>query len=470
MNSKQFLRRSVATAAVAGLAFSLAACGSSGSKPSGDASGGASKSAGSTSAALDPSTKVTISIDCQPPVTKAAERKEWADDIAAFNKIYPNVTINSKDTAPCEDPAKFTAQLAGKTEPDVFYSYFTDLNQVLDTGSAEDISSYVNATSVPAIADIDPSVMDTLKNGGKLYGLPTSNYKMGLIYNRKLFTQAGLDPNKPPTTWDEIRADAKKIAALGNGVNGYSEYSASNTGGWHFTAELYGLGGSMLSADNKKAAFNTPEGKQVLQNLHDMRWTDNSMGAAQGHKWPDLMTLMSTDKTGMYIGAPDDITYMVQTLKGDYANYGMGPMPGGKTTLLGGNDYFFKKGSTPDQIKAGIAWINFKYLTMGKGQFDYARTKADGLPVGLPQPSFFTGASASADQAGKATSATVPVENYAPYNAAPVPGKTEPASAQQVYKVLDNAVSGVLTDQNANIDKLLSDAETQVNQVLANNQ
>ncbi len=430
--------------------MSLAACGSSG-----DTGGG------------DGASKVTVSVDCQPPVTKAAERKQWDEDVAAFGKLYPNVTIKSKDASPCEEPAPFTAQLKGKTQTDVFYTYFTDLDQVLDADGAEDISAYVNETTVPALKDIDPSVLATLKDAGKLYGLPTSNYKMGLLYNRKLFKQAGLDPEKPPASWAEIREAAKKIAALGNGVNGYGEYSATNQGGWHYTAELYGLGGTMVSEDGKKAAFNTAEGRQVLQNLYDMRWTDDTMGAAQSLKWPDLMTQMAADKLGMYVGAPDDITYMVQTLKGDYEAYGMGPMPGAKAALLGGNDYMFKKGSSPEKIKAGIAWINFKYLTLGKGQFDYARTKADGLPVGLPQPFFFTGAGLAADNKAKAASATVPVQNYAPYLAASVPGRTEPAHAQQIYKVLDNAVSAVLTDKNADIAKVLADAETQVNQVLA---
>ncbi|MFB9367473.1 ABC transporter substrate-binding protein [Kitasatospora albolonga] len=459
MSRAGIVHRSVVVALAAGMAMSLAACGSSG--------GGSEDSKASGGATLDASAKVTISVDCQPPVTKAAERKQWDEDVAAFGKLYPNVTIKSKDASPCEEPAPFTAQLKGKTQTDVFYTYFTDLQQVLDEGAAEDISAYVNEQTVPALKDIDPSVLATLKDGGKLYGLPTSNYKMGLLYNRKLFKQAGLDPEKPPTTWAEVREAAKKIAALGNGVNGYGEYSATNQGGWHYTAELYGLGGSMVSEDGKKAAFNTPEGKQVLQNLYDMRWTDNSMGAAQSLKWPDLMTQMSTDKLGMYIGAPDDITYMVQTLKGNYDDYGMGPMIGGKAALLGGNDYMFKKGSTPEQIKAGIAWINFKYLTLGKGQFDYARTKADGLPVGLPQPFFFTGASLEGDNKAKAASATVPVANYAPYLAVQVPGKTEPANAQQIYKVLDNPVSAVLTDKNADVAKLLGEAEAQVNQVLA---
>ncbi len=465
MKTNGLLRRSAVAVVVGALAFSAAACSSSADDKS---SGGDSGKSSDAAAPLDPATKVTITADCQPPTTKPAERKQWDDDIAAFNKIYPNVTIKATDGSPCEEPAKFTAQLAGKTQPDLFYAYFTDTSQILDAGAAQDISAYVNEKTVPALKDIDPSVLGTLKDSdGKLYGLPVTNYKMGLIYNRKLFAQAGLDPEKPPTTWAEIREDAKKIAALGNGVNGYGDYSATNQGGWHFTAELYGVGGKMLSDDGKKVAFNSPEGKQVLQNLYDMRWTDNTMGATQGLKWPDLMTQTSTDKLGMYVGAPDDITYMVQTLKGNYEDYGMGPVPGGKAALLGGDGRFFKKGSTPDQIKAGVAWVNFKYLTMGKGQFDYSRNKGDGLPVGIPQPSFFTGASLAADNTAKAASATVPVKNYAPYVSTPVPGRTEPANAQQLYKVLDAAVSAVLTDKSADISKLLTDAETQANQVLS---
>ena len=43
-----------------------------------------------------------------------------------------------------------------------------------------------------------------------------------LWYNKTLFKQAGLDPNKPPTTFAQILADAKKISALGNGIYGFS--------------------------------------------------------------------------------------------------------------------------------------------------------------------------------------------------------------------------------------------------------
>ncbi|MEV6105135.1 extracellular solute-binding protein [Streptomyces sp. NPDC051940] len=459
------IRPALATAAAISALATLAACGTSSSS---DDSGGDRPAAADAGAPLDPKTKVTLTIDCMPPATKKAELKQWQEDVKEFNKKYPNVTIQGKQTDPCLEPPRFTAMLKAKSQPDVFYTYFTDLQQVLDNDGAEDITAYVNDQTAPALKDMDPGVLDVMKKDGKLYGLPYSNYTMGLLINRKLFEQAGLDPNTPPATWDEVRAAAKKIAALGNGVSGYGEYSAQNTGGWHFTATMYGMGGEMVSADGTKAAFNDDNGKQIAENLKAMRWEDNSMGKTQLLKWGDLQKQMATDKLGMFLAAPDDITYMVQNLKASYENFGMGPIPGAKATLFGGNDYMIKKGSSPDTIKAAIAWLNFKFLTPGKGQFAWDRTKADGLPVGLPQPNFWTGESKTADDAARAASATMPVENFKPFLDNPVPGKAEPPKAQEIYKVLDNVMSGVLTNEDADIAKLLSSAESQVNQVLAN--
>ena len=88
---------------------------------------------------------------------------------------------------------------------------------------------------------------------------------------------------------------------------------------------------------------------------------------------------------------------------------------GGQGTLIGGDDYYFKKTDTPDQIKAGIAWINFKLLTPGRGQFQYDRNKSGGLPVGLPWPESrtstaagWTASSASATPASSTAAAAAP--------------------------------------------------------------
>ncbi|MEU2234764.1 ABC transporter substrate-binding protein [Streptomyces vietnamensis] len=462
-------RRPVAVALVSALTLTaLAACGTSSSGDNGNGGDGASGSS-DPSAPLDPKTKVTLTIDCMPPTAKAAELKEWKEDVAEFNKTYPNVTIEGRSTpGQCLEPPRFTAMLKAKSQPDVFYTYFTDLPQVLSEDGAADISAYVTDKSVPLLKDIDPNVLGSLKQDGKLYGLPTSNYTMGLLINRKLFKDAGLDADNPPRTWEEVRAAAKKIAALGNGVAGFGEYSAGNTGGWHFTAQMYSLGGDVVDPSGTKAAFNNELGKQVARNLHAMRWEDDSMGKTQLLKWGDLQKQIATDKLGMFLAAPDDIAYMVQQLGAKYENFGMGPIPGGRNTLAGGNNYMIKKGISPDKIKAAVAWLNFKNLTVGKGQFDWARSKADGLPVGVPQPNFWLNASKSTDDANRVRNATMPVANFKSFMDNPVPGKAEPPKAQEVYKVLDNVMSGLLTNKDADVDKLLATAETQVNQVLAN--
>ncbi|MDR6979127.1 ABC-type glycerol-3-phosphate transport system substrate-binding protein [Streptomyces sp. 3330] len=460
-------RRAGAVTLVSALTLTaLAACGTS-SSDDGDSGDGNSANA-NPAAPLDPRTKVTITIDCMPPAAKKAELKEWNEDVREFNKTYPNVTVQGRSTpGQCLEPPRFTAMLKAKSQPDVFYTYFTDLDQVLDNDGAQDISAYVNERTVPLLKDIDPDVLGSLKKDGKLYGLPTSNYRMGLLINRSLFEQAGLDPDTPPATWEDVRTAAKKIAGLGGGVAGFGEYSAGNTGGWHFTAQMYSLGGDVVDASGTKAAFNDAIGKQVARNLHAMRWEDDAMGKTQLLKWGDLQKQIATDKLGMFLAAPDDVTYMVQQLGAQYENFGMGPIPGGKNTLAGGNNYMIKKGISSDKVKAAIAWLNFKFTTVGKGQYDWERTKADSLPVGLPQPNLWLNDSKAKDDAARQQFATMPVQNFKAFMDHPVPGKAEPPKAQEIYKVLDNVMSGILTNKDADLDKLLSTAETQVNQVLA---
>jgi len=262
-------------------------------------------------------------------------------------------------------------------------------------------------------------------------------------------------------------------------VSGYEDYSGGNTGGWHFAGELDSLGGQMVNADGTKAAFNSAQGKQVLQRLHDMRFKDSGIGPTPVTQWADAFPPMATGKVGMFIGAPDVIQHLVEVLGADKNLYGMGPIPGSTGpatgTLAGGDLYYFKKGLTPNQIKAEIAWITFEYLTPGKGQFDFARAKdlaSSDKPVaiGLPQKFFWNPASPQMTQvqADLKTSATLPIQQYADFVDNPIAPVLEPPAAQQLYKVLDTAMSAAMTDANADPAKLLSTAESQVNSILAN--
>jgi ABC-type glycerol-3-phosphate transport system substrate-binding protein len=441
-------------ALVAALGLSLAAC----TKSSNNATG-----------------NVTITVDCPPQKTDTNGKplQQWNQDVADFEAANPGITIKTISVGTqCDNPPDFTARLQGGTQADVFYGYMTDLNQVLDANGAQDITQYVTSANVPNWDSVLDAVKNPFIDNGKIYGIGYASYTMGLVYNKKLFTQAGLDPTKPPATWQDVATDAKKIAGAVPGVAGYSEYSAGNTGGWHFTASLYSRGSSPVSTDGKKANVQTSEAKAVLQNLKDMRFKDNSVGTTQLQTWPDLLTAAAAGKVGMFIGAPDTMTAIAVTFKGSYGDWAIAPMIGdggpAKGALGGGSGYFFKKGLSADQITAGLKWLAYEDLTPGKGQFNYVAKKGMGSPVGLPEPLIWKPGSAAekSDSDLKKSSTNLNLDDYALYANNPVQTVAEPANAQAIYAVLDGPMAAVLTDANANIDGLLADAQGKIQTIL----
>lgn len=433
-------------------ALGLSACGSG--EPVTPSAGGAEQ--------------VTITVACQPAKSAPKERQAWDDDVATFMKAHPGVTVKSTDQQPCFDPKTFGPKLAGGQMETVFVVPVTNYDDVIAKGQALDITAYTG--EIKNWNDLRSDVRELVTKDGKIYGVPNVHYGVGLVYNRKLFTEAGLDPNAPPTTWAEVREAAKKIAGLGSGHIGYGEYSGGNTGGWHFTQAIYGRGGSILTPDDKKAAFNSPEGKAVLQTLHDMRWTDNSMGNKLLVGWESLMMAMGSGKVGMMLGAPDVVTDVVNKFKGNVADYGITGFPEAKASLSGGEAFMVNSKATPAEAKAGLQWLDFRFNTAGKGRFDFARGKALGNPVGVPDNDVYgDSATGKALQADRKASASLPVENYEPYvqAAATIPPKAEPPHAQELYAILDVVMSGVLSRKDADLDKLLADAETKANAVLA---
>src|SRR5690606_12452448 len=179
-------------------ALGLAACGSGQQAPS---AGGAEE--------------VTITVACQPAKSAAKGRQAWDDDVAAFMKANPGVTVKGTDQQPCFDPKTFGPKLAGGQMETVFVVPVTNYDDVIRQGQALDITPYTG--EIKNWNDLRTDVRELVTHDGKVYGVPNVNYSVGLVYNRKLFTEAGLDPDAPPATWAEVREAAKKIAALGPG-------------------------------------------------------------------------------------------------------------------------------------------------------------------------------------------------------------------------------------------------------------
>jgi ABC-type glycerol-3-phosphate transport system substrate-binding protein len=451
-------RKAVGVSAVAALGLAAVAACSSSSSTSGT---NAASSGG----------HVTISVNCAPTSSEQPQYKEWNEDVAIFEKANPNITIDSIYATQCIVPATQTAQFAAGTEPNVYGVYFGSLDTALDAGQAADITSYIKGGDVPAWNSIVPSAKAAVTAGSTIYGVPYFNYTQGLVYNRQLFTEAGLNPNDPPTTWAQVETDATAITKLGNGIWGYGDYSADNNGGWHFASEIDANGGAITNSAGTTASFDDTAGQQVLEALHTLRFVDKAMSPTQALGWGTLQKQFAAGKLGMYIAAPDDIYGVIVPQDGGNINdIGMGPLPSVSGTpagtLSGGNFYAFAKRDTPAQIEAGLKWINFEDLTLGAGQFNFARNKADGLPVGFDEPQLFQGSMQTQYQALLDKYTTINESYYKSFIDTPETPDGQPVDDQALYKEMDPMMLAVLTDPNVSITQLLKTTTTNVNTVL----
>src|SRR6266403_3441262 len=206
---------------------------------------GASTAAGSTRSGKS----VTISVASLIPGSSQAAINQFNAQVKEFEKKYPTIKVKPVEypwTAPT-----FAAKLAAGTLPTVFEVPFTDARTLGDNGQLANLTPYFN--KLPYHKRYNKAVIaEGTDAKGQIIALPKGAYAQALHYNRKLFSAAGLDPNKPPTTWAQVAADAKQIAAK-TGQAGYAEMGKDdNTAGWILTTLVYSLGGRMESGTGTK--------------------------------------------------------------------------------------------------------------------------------------------------------------------------------------------------------------------------
>jgi multiple sugar transport system substrate-binding protein len=113
--------------------------------------------------------------------------------------------------------------------------------------------------------DYNKASIDYVAWNGKLWAIPYRIETHGIIYNRDHFKEAGLDPDKPPKTWDELTAAAKALTR--NGRSGFGITGGGEVGNTIFRSLpfVWMNGGDILSPDMKKAVINSPEAVKAIE-------------------------------------------------------------------------------------------------------------------------------------------------------------------------------------------------------------
>jgi ABC-type glycerol-3-phosphate transport system substrate-binding protein len=423
----------------------------------------------------DGRTVVKIAID---PGLEQGAVDAYNERVAQFEKANPDIDLRPQEYN--WEATTFTAQLAGGTLPDVFTVPFTDGRGLIERKQVADISGLV--AELPYAKDFNPNVADAGKAAdGRTQAVPIAAYGQALHYNRTLFTQAGLDPDDPPSTWDEVRSAARQIARR-TGQAGYAQMTKDNTGGWILTTLDYAYGGrtEKISGDRAESTLDTPEMRAVLADLHDMRWTDNSMGANFLYDWGTINQDFAAGRIGMYVSGGGNYGQLLTQNAVKPADYGVTVLPladDEDAGVLGGGTLAVVSANAEDAVKAaGVKWIDFYYmakLTVQDAAVLDAKTLAESdAPVGAPQLPVFDKATYDEMLGWTAEYVNVPLEQMTPYtdNMFDQPLLTEPTrSTQEVYGLLDPVVQSVLTDRGADIGALLEQAQADAQALLDRN-
>lgn len=427
-----------------------------------------SMAAAATAKAAKKTHVVHISVVSLIPGSTQAAFNEFDNKVAQFEAQNPGISVRGVQYQWL--PATFAAKLASGTLPTVFTVPFTDGRALGDNGQLANLTKYAEAE--PYYKDFNPSVIaEGIDSKKQVIAIPEAAYAQALSYNRQLFSEAGLNPNKPPTTWAQLEADAKQITQK-TGKTGYAEMGASdNTAGWILTTLTDALGGRMETGigTGAKATFNNPQAIQALNMLKQMRWTDNSMGSNFGLSWGTINQAFAAGQIGMFISGSDVYTNMVQADNINPSIYGLAPIPLAKSktagVMGGGTLAAVSPKSSPAQIAAAMKWISFYYidkLINRKAAIQDAKTLIKNKqPVGVPELPVFDKAIYQQNQKWIKPYINVPESQFAPFNNGIFSENVipEPESATQaIYGDLDSAVQAVFTNQGADPSSLLSQA------------
>jgi len=423
------------------------------------------------------SDKTELRVATFPPGADAAAYEAFAEQEAQFEEEHPNIDVVGVEYE-WKGPT-FAVQLAAGSLPDVFTVPFTDAKTLLENGQLMDVTAEIDELGYTD--KFNPIILDAVTGAdGKLYGFPRQAYAMGLHYNRDLFVAAGLDPDAPPTTWDEVREAAAAISEA-TGKAGFMEMTMNNTGGWQLVAATVARGGSIQEANadgTYTSTINNPGTVAALEFLQELRWEDNSLGSNFLLDWGSINQEFAAGNIGMYTSGSDVYTALVRDFGLNPDSYGLTVMPvDGDGGVLGGGDIAVVSPSIDAATKAAaVEWIDWYYmqklLNEDAAKQDAETLVASGQAVGTPVLPVLDQETYEQGREWIAEYVNVPLDQMSGFFDgifAQTPVGEPKGSTQAIYALLDPVVQAVLTDPNADIEALLTQADVDAQAVLDGN-
>ncbi len=253
--------------------------------------------------------------------------------IAEFERLNPDIKVSILGMgAGNMNPQKLMTAIVGKTPPDV-------INQ--DRFTIGDWASRDTFMDLTPLIERDRDKPDGINPEdyfqpcwaeatykGKVYAIPNSTDNRILFYNKTLFAQAGLDPNKPPATWEELRQYAKKLTVTNNSGQIVQIGFIPNWGNSWLYLYSWQNGGEFMSPDGRRCTMDNQESVNALKymvSVYDLLGGAQKVDKFQSGFQAGALDPFVTGKVAMKIDIDNSVN-IIARFNPDL-NFGVAPAP-----------------------------------------------------------------------------------------------------------------------------------------------
>lgn len=278
--------------------------------------------------------------------------------IAAFNASHAT-QIEVQFIPPGELVQKFATAAAGGSAPDMLSLDLIYTPAFAAAGQLADLTDLAKA--LPYFDQLSPAHIQAGTYDGRIYGVPFSADSSVLLWNKDLYTQAGLDPEKGPGNWAEIEAQATAVRALGGDIYGYYFSGAcAGCNAFTFLPYIWAQGADIVSADGKTATLDTAEVRGAVDLYRRLIAADAVPPSAETDTGASFFSAFAGGKIGIATSG----AFAIGILNSQYADMDYGvtyiPGPDGQPSSFGGGDNFVVTAGMEDMTAVG-EFIDFIY-------------------------------------------------------------------------------------------------------------
>ena len=385
------------------------------------------------------------------PITKVID-----DMIADFEKANPDIKVKAVYAGNYDDTrVKALAALKANQPVQLSVLFSIDVFELIDQGVIVPFDDFATTEEDKKwLASFYPALMANSKAKGKTWGIPFQRSTIVMYHNKDAFKEVGLDPNKPPTTWNEMVAMAQKLTkkdAAGNVSRWGLHIPSTGYAYWMFQALCIQNGEELMNQDGNRTHFDKPAVIEAMQFWRDLAVKHKVMPEGT-IDWGTLRQKFLEGATAMMWHTTGNLTAVRDGAK---FNFGVSMLPASKRlgSPTGGGNFYIFKSANAEERKAALKFIKFMTEPELTAKWSiatgYTATRADAYETNVLKKyvADFPAAAVARDQFKYAVAEFATHENA------------------RNKKFLDDAIQSVLTG-NKGAKEALTGAQAQAERVL----